>query len=394
MWNRRDLLRTSLATLALSPWTSAMADPSRDPRLIVLILRGGMDGLGAVPAHGDPHYQRARGAIAQARPGQEEGALDLDGTFGLHPALQPIMPLWQAGQLAVVHAVSSPYRARSHFDAQDVLENGTATPFGSDSGWLNRALIGQSSSAQPALAVGRNLPKLLRGPAPTTSTDPTRKRREDQDFLSRLSDLYAGDPELDAALEAGVSSNAMLAQRMTEASSMGQGRRGGDPAKVAQSVGGLLSQPGGARVAVLEMSGWDTHANQVGTLRRQLGLLGGSIDAFHGALGAAWRDTILVTVTEFGRTVRANGTGGTDHGTGGVCLLAGGAVQGGRVVGDWPGLAERDLLEGRDLNPTTDLRSVLKGVLSDHMHVSSAHLEEVVFPESASATPMQGLVTG
>ena len=394
MWNRRDLLRTSLATLALRPWASAMANPGRDPRLVVLILRGGMDGLGAVPAHGDPHYPRARGAVAQARPGQEEGALDLDGTFGLHPALQPILPLWEAGQLAVVHAVSSPYRARSHFDAQDVLENGTATPFGSDSGWLNRALLDRNTSEAPALAVGRNLPKLLRGPAPTTSTDPTRKRREDQDFLSRLSDLYARDPELDAALEAGVSSNAMLAQRMTDANLGGQGRRGGDPAQVAQSVGGLLSQPDGPRVAVLEMSGWDTHANQVGTLRRQLGLLGASIAAFESALGGAWRDTILVTVTEFGRTVHANGTGGTDHGTGGACLLAGGAVQGGRVYGDWPGLAERDLLEGRDLNPTTDLRSVLKGVLSDHMQVSSAHLEDRVFPDSASATPMKGLVAG
>lgn len=394
MWNRRELLRTSLATVALSRWGSAFADEGRQPRLIVVILRGGLDGLGAVPAYGDPHYARARGAMALPKPGRDEGILNLDGLFGLHPSLAPVLPLWEAGQLSIVHAVSSPYRARSHFDAQDVLENGTARPFGSDSGWLNRALLGQTSPGQPALAVGRNLPKMLRGPAAATSTDPTRKRRGDEDFLTKLSDLYAADPQLDTALQAGIASNQMLAQRMTREDARGSGRRSGDPTQVAHTVGGLLAQPGGAHVAVLEMSGWDTHANQAGTLRRQLGQLGQSIAAFQNALGPAWRDTVMVTVTEFGRTVHPNGTGGTDHGTGGVCLLAGGAVQGGKVHTQWPGLSDRDLLDGRDLMPTTDLRSVLKGILSDHLAISSAHLEEVVFPDSRSATPMSGLVVG
>lgn len=391
MWTRRSLMGITLGALGaatVSPYLPAHAMRRGDRRLVVIVLRGALDGLAAVPAYGDRAYLRARGDVATPPPGREDGALDLDGMFGLHPAMAPLMPLWQNKQFAVVHATSTPYRERSHFDGQEVLENGTHRPFQTDTGWLNRALLGQSG-APPAVAIGRDIPKILRGQAAATSTDPSRTPRHHDEFLNTLQSLYASDPMLHAALTASLEAQEVLA---THAQQVGL-RKGGKISSehVTRLVGSMLSSPVGPRVAVLEMSGWDTHVGQQNTLNRQLKSLADAIAAFPEAMGEAWQHTAVVVVSEFGRTVHGNGTGGTDHGTGGIALLAGGGLQGGRVIHKWPGLSEHHLLEGRDLMPTLDLRGVLKGTLRDHLGISDSHLEDTVFPNSREAQALAGL---
>ncbi len=347
----------ALGASALAGARVAVARAETDRRFVLVILRGGMDGLSAVPAWGDPAYRSARGDAAVTEP------LDLDGMFGLHPALAPVLPLYQRGQLLAVHAVAPPYRERSHFDGQDVLENGTEQPFGAKTGWLNRALAALEGQP-PAMAVGRALPLVLRGPADVTSADPLRPIPDDERWLDKVRDLYGDDAVLGPALEQGLRTREMLAAHRGAAPV-----RGRDAQATARIVGSVLAASDGPRVAVLEMGGWDTHAQQEGTLQRQLGTLADALLGFADGAGDAWSDTVVLAVTEFGRTVRGNGTGGSDHGIGSVALLAGGAVRGGRVVADWPGLREPDLVDGRDLRATTDVRSVFKGVLRDHLGV-------------------------
>jgi uncharacterized protein (DUF1501 family) len=357
----------------------ALASAETDRRLVVLILRGAMDGLAAVPAHGDPSYAQARGDAATG------DVLDLDGTFGLHPSLSALRPLWDRQELAVVHAAAAPYAERSHFDGQNVLENGTATPFGAQSGWLNRG-ISTLSDGPPAMAVGRAVPLVLRGPARSTSADPTRPPRVDDALLARIRDLYRSDELLGGTLEEGLATERILA------SFREPGARGRDDVDGALVLGRAMASDQGPRVAVLELGGFDTHTAQERMLASRLEVLGATIDGLSRGLGAEWSRTVVVAVTEFGRTVRANGTGGTDHGVGGAAILAGGALAGGRVIADWPGLRASDLLEERDLRATTDLRSVFKGILRDHLGVPEGALEREVFPDSAGAPLLEGLV--
>jgi uncharacterized protein (DUF1501 family) len=387
--------RTILAALALSGAGAALkpafafAGTPGNARLVVIILRGALDGLTAAPPLGDPHYPELHGDLAIGR----DKALALDGFFGLHPSLTGLRDHYAKKELIVFHAVATPYRERSHFDGQDLLENGTPIPHGAQDGWLNRALNARPSSA-PALAVGQNVPLMLRGSAKVTSWAPDVLPPTDEDTVARLMDLYADDKLLGPALSEALATKALLSETGTD--DMSGKKVEPDPGKraelVSKSVGALLSAPDGPRVAVFELTGWDTHVNEQGLLGARLGALDQAIAALAVALGPHWRDTAVLAVTEFGRTAAANGTRGTDHGTGAAAFLVGGAVTGGRVIADWPGLAQNALYQGRDLAPTTDLRAVMKGVLASHMGLSPETLSDKVFPGSGAVAPMKGLI--
>jgi uncharacterized protein (DUF1501 family) len=396
MLSRRKLLSCSLQAAAVAHLPRlVLADHPGDSRLVVVILRGALDGLAAVPAYGEPRYAALRGELALAAPGSTSAALKLDGLFALHPSLANLHALYAAGELAVLHAVATPYRDRSHFDGQMVLENGGTAAGAFRDGWLNRALAVLRPSM--AVALAENVPLVLRGPESVTSWSPSRLPDAADDTLERVAELYANDALLSSRLHDALAMRDMAGDVTTGAA----GARGGGFRGDAQ-IGPLVAAAArflraydGPRIAVLEAGGWDTHANQgaeQGQLALRLGGLDGAVAALKRDLGAVWSNTALLIVTEFGRTVAANGTRGTDHGTGGCAFLAGGAVKGGRVLADWPGLGERDLFEGRDLQPTTDLRAVLKGVLRDHLGVSAATLDTAVFPDSRAVQAVEGLV--
>jgi len=391
------------ALVAISPAgiPVAFAAAPTDRRLVVVILRGGLDGLAAVPPYGDRDYRGQRGAFALAEPGRGDGALDLDGRFGLHPALQPLHALYRRHELLVFHAVASPYRERSHFDGQDLLENGTVSPRGAGDGWLNRALaLYGRSERRLGLAVGQTTPLILRGDAPVASWAPRVLPRVGDDFLTRLSALYARDallgPALAEAIRAQETSDEVLGREMAGGSGDAPMRLRGARALpgLVQNVGKLLADLRGPRIAVLEVGGWDTHANQgllTGRLAGNLTALADGIAGLKEAMSPVWNQTAVLAVTEFGRTVRPNGTNGTDHGIAGVAFLAGGALAGGRVVTRWPGLATGKLYEGRDLAPTLDLRAVFKAVLAEHLALPEGDIERRVFPGSSSAPRLRDL---
>ena len=386
---RRTALTGLLASAAFTAWsTPGRASSRSDRRLVVILLRGGLDGLHAVPAIGDPDYAAARGRVAL--PSSE--VLELDGLFGLHPALAPLMPLWNARQLSIVHATSMTYRGRSHFDAQQCLESGSPKPGQLSDGFLNRALASLGPSWQgDALSLTSSVPLILRGTSEVKSYDPRSKADPRDDFLSDVARLYEGDTMLFDTLSEGLATRELVESAM-DAPGRG-GRRSLRPSIEAAST--LLTQADGPRIAFLEAGGWDSHSNQgraTGGLANRLTGLADGLIMLRDRLGPAWSRTAVLVVTEFGRTVRGNGTGGTDHGTGGAAFLAGGAVQGGRVIADWPGLAQRDLHQGRDLRSTTDLRALFGGVLHDHLGVSRAALGTDVFPGSGGLPLLRDLI--
>ena len=364
--NRRAFLSALAASAALP--SVSLARVETDTRLVVVLLRGGLDGLGMVPATADPHFRSARGAAAPTHDG-----LALDGPFALHPAMAPLMPLWERHELLVAHAIGLPYQQRSHFDAQDVLETGHARPMAFGSGWLSRALHA-AALPQPALGVGAHVPLLLRGPARATSVDPGRRSLLSADRLAAVRAVLADDPLLSSAIDEGLATRALVDSVTV--------RRSRDMDAQAATVARLLALPEGPRVAVFDVGGWDTHTGQERVLERQLGQLAEGLVAFAEADPAVWQKTMVVCVTEFGRTVAGNGTGVTDHGTGGAALVLGGAIRGRRVLTDWPGLRPQDLLEGRDLRPTLDVRGLLKGVLQAQLGLSERVLAREVFPDS------------
>jgi len=388
---RREVLKAlgGLIAVAGLPGLAVAAAPETGRRLVFVFLRGGLDGLSAVPAYGDPDFAGKRGELAIASPGTTGGALKLDGMFGLSPFLVEMHKHYDAKELAVLHAVASPYRERSHFDAQNLLENGTPKPFGREAGWLNVALA--ESAGAGGLALGPNVPLVLRGPATVSSWSPSVLPAPDPDLLERLAQLYRDDPLLAKPFAA-----AREAQGLME----GHGRRGmagGGPqaaVALAKAAGTLLAKRDGPRVATIDFGGWDTHANQIGEyspLTRNLRLLDRGVATLRGALGPVWSETAVLIVTEFGRTVAINGSRGTDHGTAGVAFVLGGAVRGGRVIADWPGLASGALHEGRDLKPTLDLRALFKAALVAQLGVDEAALETKVFPDSRGVKPLEGL---
>ena len=315
--------------------------------------------------------------------------------------------MFTANEAIVVHACATPYRERSHFDGQDLLESGLPKPAASDSGWLNRALAGLApggrvgAQGKKAFAVGPVTPLVVRGPAPVLSWSPQRILPASDDTTMRLLDLYR---HTDQKLAAVIEEHARLAA-IERSGDMGSspGQNAPAPAQVrayfaevAGTAAKFLAQPDGPRVGALALDGWDTHSNEgiaQGRLSQLLGALDEALAAVQTNMGPAWRDTVVALVTEFGRTARINGTEGTDHGTATVALLVGGALKGGRVIADWPGLKSADLYENRDLKPTTDLRAVLKGLLKDHLRADDRALAENVFPGSAGVKPMAGLVS-
>jgi uncharacterized protein (DUF1501 family) len=361
----------------------AFAAPETDKRLVIVLLRGAMDGLSAVPATGDPDYERARNGLAQ------DGALKLDATFGLHPNLTGFKGLYDSGELIVVHAAATPYRDRSHFDGQNLLENGSEKPYGLDTGWLNRALAQMPGEGKPlGVALNSHMPLMMRGPAEVTSWAPSLMAPPDADTVQRLAALYGEtDPRLARSFDDAQGANGMA---------MGQGGSGGYQAFIGlmSAAAKFLSAPDGARVAMVELGGWDSHVNQAGAfspLSSNLGTLDRGLAALKTGLGPLWKQTSVVIVSEFGRTVAMNGTMGTDHGTGSAVFVAGGAVKGGRVIADWPGLGPNSLYQDRDLKPTTDFRVIATGVLRDHMGLRDAALA-AVFPSSSPIKPREGLI--
>lgn len=388
---RRFLAMTGAALMA--PRLSFAATPE-DRRLVFIVLRGGMDGLAAVPPLGDADYTATRGGLALLSQGAEASALKLDGFFGLHKALAPLHGLYQKGELALVHAVASPYRERSHFDGQDLLESGGAKPHAVNDGWLNRALGAMSGGKPPAMAVSQGISLALRGAVPVTSWAPSPLAGMAPELARKLVALYARDSLFASALDEGLQAEHFVTETLGE-DRPAMRKRGGNFPKLAEAAGKLMAAEGGPGVVLLECGGWDTHTHQGtgnGRMAQPLTELGQGIAALAQASGPVWARTVVMAVSEFGRTAAPNGTGGTDHGTAGAMLLAGGAVTGGKVLARWPGLAKDKLHQGRDLAPTTDLRAVFKAVLKDHFGLSSDALNRTVFPDSEPVRPQENLI--
>lgn len=371
--NRRSFLgRSALigCSVAASPLLTpvSLAAAPWDTRLVVIVLRGGMDGIDVVQPRGAPEYAALRSGL-QAK--SKDEVLDLDGFFALHPALAPLMPLWHQGDLGFVHAVSTPYRdKRSHFDGQDLLEAGTPSLSGARDGWLNR-MLGQLHGVEPrtAFAIGHGEMKLLEGPVAVADWAPDADLEISPQARQLAELVMQGDPLFHAA----------LSEAMMLTGSGGERERGKPHVKVAEFAAEQLQ--GDTRVASFSINGWDTHRQQQRNLSGALGRLSDTILTLQSGLGPeVWGKTAVVAMTEFGRTVRINGTGGTDHGTGGAMVLAGGAIRGGRVLGEWPGLDEAALYDRRDLMPTGDVRAPAAWLMRGLAGLDRAALEQVVFP--------------
>ena len=394
--SRRMFLAGSGAFVAWASLPKHAYAGSRDPRFITVILRGALDGLAVVPPIGDPDYASLRADLAIGAVGGET-VLPLDGFFGLNDAMPGLHAMYQEGDALIVHATATPYRERSHFDGQDVLESGMVGPKSSDTGWMNRLAeaIPQGEGVRPVsgLAASATVPLILRGGAPTLTWTPPELEQASADTLARLLDLYTHeDPDMARVLAAGIRTDELAGAAMAP-------KVAGNAAvfrQIAEGSARLLLNEDGPRIAALSYDGWDTHTNEGAHSGRLAGLLGALDAALTGlkeTLAPVWSDTVIAVVTEFGRTARANGTEGTDHGTGTIALLLGGAVKGGRVLADWPGLKEAQLFEARDLMPTTDLRALLKGVLRDHLGISESVLTTAVFPDSLGVRPIDGLIS-
>lgn len=394
---RAALLAGGAMFLAGSAGALTVSRQAGDRKFVLVILRGALDGLAAVVPYGDAHYRAARGKLALAPPGETNGVLPLSEGFGLHPNLAFLYEQWTGEALAIVPACASPYRERSHFDAQDVLETGAAEVFGASDGWLGRALTALPADLKrEAVAISGSLPLVLRGSASATSWAPSFAPSASEDTLNRLMDLYAGDALLGPALASAIETNAIASASGMDGMG-GKARRNGPGAYkgLAEAAARLLSAEGGPAAAVLSFDGWDTHANQGGAngqLALRLAGLDVALRELRNGLGAHWPKTVVAVVTEFGRTVAENGTGGTDHGTGSAAFLLGGAVSGGKFGGDWPGLAPKALFQGRDLAPANDIRSVFMAVLQDHWGLDRDTLGRIVFPDANGVRSISGLL--
>jgi uncharacterized protein (DUF1501 family) len=429
MMKRRDFLTAGTLAASGALLTSRLAFANTTThgksRFVFIILRGALDGLAAVPPVGDPDYAALRHDLAMPA----SSVLALNGTFGLHPSLGFLGESYTARELIVFHAIASPYRERSHFDGQDVLENGYVRAHAARSGWLNRGLTAipaaRTSGAELGVALGQNIPLVMRGPAAVTSWSPSKLAALDEDTIERITDLYSRDPLLAARLADALAADAIADAPMSEASAMkvgtamqdGSAKTTGaaDPVsalaprakpnaagygsarytEVIHAAAEFLRRDDGPKVAVFDTTGWDTHANEgaaQGQLAGRLAALDAGLRSLKEQLGPVWNDTAVLMATEFGRTAATNGTRGTDHGTATAAFLVGGAVRGGRVIADWPGLSSRALYQGRDLMPTQDLRSVVKGVMEEHLLIPTRALDTTVFPDSGAAKAISGLV--
>src|SRR3984957_724126 len=399
--SRRATLLGLTSVVTLGRVSLAIASAPTEQRFVVVILRGAMDGLAAVVPYGDPDLVTLRPQLIPPSPGQDNGLLDLGGMYGLHPAMTRSHALYQANELLVVHAVAGNYRVRSHFEAQDYLESGADHRM--TSGWLNRAVAAMPESIETrpdplarAIAVRPSVPLLLRGHQAVSNWAPHGFAEPEHALYQQILNLNRPDPITGPAIEAGLRDRGFGDEVMgatVKDAPNGPGNGGGRYAfaALATAAGQMLKAPDGPRIAALELGGWDTHTGQTNRLVQPLTQLDTGIDALRTALGDTWARTVVMVMTEFGRTARMNGTGGTDHGPATVAFVAGGAVAGGRVVANWPGLGSGQLFENRDLAPTTDLRSVALGVLVGHLGLNQTALA-TVFPGGEPAPPLRGLV--
>jgi uncharacterized protein (DUF1501 family) len=382
-FDRRSLLAGSLlgaGSLALPRLAFAQGAGSRN--LLFVLLRGAADGMAMLAPVGDPGFE----ALRDASLADYEGAPRIGSFFAVHPALAEIAKSAAAGETLFVHAAATAYRERSHFDGQNLLESGGTAPYATKDGWLNR-LAGLMNEGAPAplraLAIAPAVPLALRGDAPVSNYAPSALPQASEDLLARVSLLYGADGELGPLWARALETRAMAAddglKNLRDASAAGE------------LAASLMRGAGGARIGMIELGGWDTHANQRGAFARSARQLDALLAAYRTGMGAAWADTMVVVATEFGRTARLNGTGGTDHGTASAALVMGGAVRGGRVIADWPGLADGKLYEGRDLAPTTSLESVIAGAVAEHLRLDPKLAMSRLFPGRSDA-PLSGII--
>ena len=372
----------------------ASAAGARDPRLIVIVLRGALDGLATVAPVVDPSYERLHGQIALSLAG-EHPAIPLDSFFALHPAMPVFARQYKQGHAAVVHATATGYRERSHFDGQDVLESGYAGPGIVQSGWLNRAIgaLPRGEIAPRGLAIGPTTALIMRGPVPVLGWAPQLRHRRPTTSPSAFRPLRPPRSAAQGGAGEGPRDRPHRGARrlVRRAAQAGAACRHAPHRRGRGQADGRRRRATHRRAVFRRLGHARQRGRRGGRLAQLLGGLDSAFEAFEQGLGERWKDTTIVAVTEFGRTARINGTVGTDHGTGTVALLAGGAVKGGRVIADWPGLKDEQLYERRDLKPTTDLRAVLKGLLAEQFDLSPAVLSSTVFPQSEAARPLLGL---
>ncbi|WP_425228292.1 DUF1501 domain-containing protein [Sphingomonas sp.] len=382
MLSRRTLLARGSLGVAASAFTPrlAFARAASEKRFVFVIQRGAADGLGTIGATGDPAFAGARGDLAA----DFATGARLDPSFTLHPAMTASAALYAHGQALFAHAVASPYRDRSHFDGQNVLETGGAGAYQVRDGWMNRLLGLLPPDEARAIAVSATVPLALRGPHDVASYAPSALPAASDDLLTRVGTLYGGDQQLHALW-----SEAMQTRTLTSDLSADNGRNAAATGALAAR---LLGPENGARVLMMETGGWDTHAGQRGRLAAQLRGLDALVGALQTGMGPLWSDTMVLVATEFGRTVAVNGTGGTDHGTASAAMLFGGGVRGGRVLSDWPGLQTAQLYESRDLRPTTSLDGFIAGAVAGHFAIDPARTLPALFPGSTGARASEGLL--
>ena len=387
MLNRRHfakLTAAGLMTIAIAP--PIFADAPTEKRLILINLKGAMDGLHALAPYADSAYHKLRPTLGLGAPGTDRGVLDLDGSFGLHPALKPLQSLYRAKELLFVPAISTQYRQRSHFEAQNMLEGGGSSPYEQKTGWLNRATLEMGGTPHRiGLSLGPTIPLIMRGQADIRTWSDSRLPEADEGFLSRVSALYEEDPVFHKAF-------AQAQDDKTNSAMMDNMRLGNGRLELSTRAAlAILKEKNGPRIAVIEAGGWDTHYAQDRRLTKLFGELASSISLIKKQLGPIWRDTAVMVVSEFGRTAAENGSKGTDHGTGGLAILAGGLVNGGKIRGVWPGLSMTALLDARDLAPANHLESLFKSTLIEHLGLSDSQVADTVFPGLNTLKMMENL---
>ena len=387
--SRRGFLFGSAASLSTSGASLSVRAAQTDARFVLIFLRGAMDGLSTVVPYGDANLKTWRPSLMVPEPGGANGLRDLGGFWGLHPSLRTMHAMYQANDLLPIHCVAGPTRSRSHFEAQDMMEIGADQRM--TTGWLNRiaALMPANPNFDAAFNMGSSLPLILHGPTPTANVDPFFPRpRVSAGFYDSIVAMHGSDPRIAAELADGLKDRHYIDRVLAGAAY--DGISAGFP-RLARAAARMLAAPDGPRLAELELDGWDTHTSQRVRLSDALAVLDEGIAVLRAGLMDVWSRTAILVATEFGRTVRVNGSDGTDHGTATAAFLIGGAVAGGRVLADWPGLAKGQLFEDRDLQPTLDIRAVAKGLLGPHFGLAPGGLA-TVFPDSERIKPSPGLL--
>lgn len=401
--NRRQLIHQAMLLAGTSlvvntGWAATTSNSGSGKKLVIVMLRGAVDGLSVVVPYQDADYYAGRPNIALSKPGSgtADTVLNLDGYFGLNPVLAPLLPLWSNKQLAFIHATGSPSESRSHFDAQDYMETGTPDVKSTQDGWLNRLLenLGDTqNSSMEAISVSPGIPRILAGKHPITVMSSTRTAGKkslltDKRYSSMFDQLYAGNSAMDTAYQSAQASDKAIQETLSKSAPEDVKAANGAPsvkgfAADAKQIGTLMRENKSIGFAFFGLSGWDTHANQgreKGALAKSLTSLADGLVQLKAALGPEWNNTAVVVMSEFGRTVRENGNKGTDHGHGNVMWVMGGRVKGGKVYGQWPTLKQDKLFQGRDLAVTTDFRDVLTEVISTQFPLNSSQLS-AVFPK-------------